>query len=200
MDSKALYRLLGGWLSKTYLSEEVFEYDESIFNAGLSEFYYDYRRWYPDDDTVDPHKLTLTPQLHAILTYRLTRRWYVERKNERQATICSTLGRISGLTEIYYSASIGHGLKINHGIGCVIGARCTIGENCLLHQGVTIGDRKGGRPTIGNRVTIYAGAMVLGKISIGDDCVIGANSVCLQDAPPQSVLIGAPARILHGKE
>ena len=122
------------------------------------------------------------------------------KKNERQATICSALGRISGLTEIYYSALIGRGLKINYGVGCVIGARCTIGENCLLHQGVTIGDRKGGRPTIGNRVIIYAGAMVLGKISIGDDCVIGANSVCLQDAPPQSVLIGAPTSILYGKK
>jgi len=74
-------------LSKTYLSEEVFEYDESIFNAGLSEFYYDYRRWYLDD-TIDPHKLILTPQLHAILTYRLARHWYVERKtNVRRQSV-----------------------------------------------------------------------------------------------------------------
>lgn len=43
MDFKALYRLFGDWLSKTYLNEEVFEYDENIFNTGLSEFYHDYR-------------------------------------------------------------------------------------------------------------------------------------------------------------
>ena len=47
----------------------------------------------------------------------------------------------------------------------------------MIYQNCTIGDRKGGRPTIGNNVIIYAGAMILGDISIGDNCIIGANSV-----------------------
>jgi serine O-acetyltransferase len=51
-------------------------------------------------------------------------------------------------------------------------------------------------PTIGNRVIIGAGAKVLGNISIGDDCRIGANSVVLQDVLPGSSVAGIPAKII----
>ena len=101
-----------------------------------------------------------------------------------------------GQIEIFYSAEIGKGFKINHGLGTVIGARCKIGENCMIHQNCTIGDRKGGRPTIGNNVVIYAGAMILGDISIGDNTIIGANSVVTKSCPPNSILLGTPAKIV----
>lgn len=51
-------------------------------------------------------------------------------------------------------------------MGSVIGARAKIGSNFTIHQNCTIGDRKGGRPTIGDNVVMYAGLMVLGKISV----------------------------------
>ena len=109
------------------------------------------------------------------------------------------LGRIQGLVEIYYSAQIGRGLKINHGIGSVIGARCVIGDNCLLHQGVTLGDKDGGRPIIGNNVIINAGAVVLGNITIGDDSIIGANTVCLKSVPSHAICVGVPAKNVNEK-
>lgn len=109
----------------------------------------------------------------------------------------SLLGRQIGQIELFYSSSIGQAFKINHGVGTVVGARCIIGDNCTIHQNCTLGDRNGGRPSIGNNVIIYTGSMVLGNITIGDNSIIGANSVVTRSCPPGSVLIGSPARIIR---
>lgn len=106
----------------------------------------------------------------------------------------SLLARHIGQIELFYSADIGEGLRINHGVGTVVGARCKIGKNCIIHQNCTIGDRNGGRPIIGNNVIIYAGAMLLGNITIGDNSIIGANSVVTKNCPPNSIMVGTPAR------
>lgn len=53
-----------------------------------------------------------------------------------------------------------------------------------------------GPPKIGNNVVIGAGSVIIGDITIGDNCVIGANSVVLKDVPPDSVIAGAPAKII----
>src|SRR5690242_6756085 len=98
--------------------------------------------------------------------------------------------------EIYYSAEIGKGLKVNHGLGTVIGARTKIGENVLLHHGVTFGDKNGKRPCVKDNVTIYAGAKILGDITIGNNAIIGANSVCFSNVPDNATAAGVPARII----
>ena len=54
-----------------------------------------------------------------------------------------------------------------------------------------------GVPTIGNNVTIYSGAKVLGNIIIGDNVIVGANAVVLRDVPANCVVAGVPAKILH---
>ena len=69
-----------------------------------------------------------------------------------------------------------------------------IGNNCLLHQNVTLGDKKSGRPTIGDNCVIYAGATIIGDINIGNNCIIGANSVVLNSFPDNSIIAGVPAR------
>lgn len=199
MTPLALYELVCSWLSLSYLRKESLRYDERIYREALAEFWYDYIRWYPSDVQIEERKLILTPQLHPVLTYRLARLYFLCRE-ENAASVCSLLGRIHGLTEIYYSAQIGRRLKINHGIGSVIGARCIVGDNCLLHHGVTLGDKDGGRPVIGNNVIIYAGAAVLGNITIGDNTVIGANAVCLRSTPPHAICVGSPAKNIADDE
>jgi serine O-acetyltransferase len=65
---------------------------------------------------------------------------------------------------------------------------------------VTIGYTGAGkRPTIGNGVAIYAGAKVLGDITVGDGAKVGANAVVLQDVPPYYTAVGVPARLLPPK-
>jgi serine O-acetyltransferase len=64
---------------------------------------------------------------------------------------------------------------------------------------VTLGDRRpfGGQPVLGDDVTVGAGACVLGPITIGDRVLVAANAVVLDDVPDDSVVAGAPARIIR---
>lgn len=102
--------------------------------------------------------------------------------------------------EIHPGATIGRRFFIDHGMGVVIGGETTeIGDDVMLYHGVTLGGRsmeKAKRhPTLGNRVTIGAGAKVLGPIVIGDDSAVGANAVVTRDVPPDSIATGIPATI-----
>jgi serine O-acetyltransferase len=60
--------------------------------------------------------------------------------------------------------------------------------------------RESDTPSIGNNVTIYAGAKVLGNVKIGDNGTIGANSVVIQDVPPNATVMGVPAKIIWRKK
>jgi serine O-acetyltransferase len=98
------------------------------------------------------------------------------------------------------TADIGPGLFIQHGFATIITAR-SIGQHCWINQQVTIGFASGkGCPTIGNHVTINAGAKVLGGVHVGDHAVVGANAVVTKDVPAHATVVGAPARVvrLHG--
>ena len=86
-------------------------------------------------------------------------------------------------------------------MGVVIGETTKVGSNVTIYQGVTLGGtgkEKGKRhPTIGDNVVIGAGAKVLGPIEIGDNCRVGAGSVVLKPAPPNSTVVGIPARVVY---
>jgi serine O-acetyltransferase len=136
----------------------------------------------------------LRAELQGILLYRIAREYYLVGN-----PVCDTyaaLGRWLSGFEIYYSAEVGESFKINHGMGTVIGARSLIGENATFHHGITLGDKSGGRPSLKNNVIVYAGAMILGNITIGNDCVIAANSVCLINVPDGATVAGSPAKII----
>lgn len=105
--------------------------------------------------------------------------------------------------EIAVRCPIGKGLFLPHTQGTVIGA-CAIGSNATIFQGVTLGAREldfayrdDTRPTLGNDVTIGAGAKVLGGLHIGDGARIGANSVVLSSIPGGALAVGAPARVVE---
>ena len=96
--------------------------------------------------------------------------------------------------DIPINTILGGGLLIPHPNGIVIHPDVIVGPNCLIFQQVTIGTTRGGIPVIGGHVDIGAGARVLGPIKVGDNCVIGANSVLLEDLPPGSTAVGVPAK------
>lgn len=102
--------------------------------------------------------------------------------------------------DIHPNARIGKYFTIDHGTGVVIGATCVIGDNVKIYQGVTLGaksfplDSDGNpikgiprHPIIGNNVVIYANATVLGRITIGDGCVIGANMWVTEDMQADTI-------------
>ena len=107
--------------------------------------------------------------------------------------------------EIHPAARIGEGFFIDHGSGVVIGETAEIGDRVTLYQGVTLGGtglETGKRhPTVGDDVTVGAGAKLLGPISVGDGAKVGANTVVVEDVPPGATVVGNPGHQvrLNGK-
>lgn len=100
------------------------------------------------------------------------------------------------LSTLYlWSENIGGGLFIQHGFSTVIAAH-NLGRHCHVNQQVTIGYKGDVAPSIGNNVTITCGAKVLGGVSIGDNCIIGANAVVVKNVPDNSTVVGIPAHII----
>lgn len=96
------------------------------------------------------------------------------------------------------TSKIGPGLFIQHGF-CTIIAAAEIGKNCWINQQVTIGFSKNASdcPTIGNNVTISAGAKVIGKVNIGENSKVGANAVVVKNVPANATVVGVPAYIVR---
>jgi serine O-acetyltransferase len=135
--------------------------------------------------------------LHAIWSYRLAHRMWAVPALRGPARILSQLTRVLTGIEIHPGATIGQRFFIDHGMGVVIGETAEIGDDVMLYHGVTLGGRSlehGKRhPTIGDRVTVGAGAKVLGPVFIGADSAVGANAVVTHDVPPESIATGIPA-------
>jgi serine O-acetyltransferase len=98
--------------------------------------------------------------------------------------------------EIHPAARIGDEFFVDHGSGVVIGETAEIGDRVTLYQGVTLGGTgfaRGKRhPTVGDNVTVGSGAKLLGPIEVGHGAKIGANTVVIQDVPPNSTVVGNP--------
>jgi len=96
---------------------------------------------------------------------------------------------------------IGEGFLLNHYGGIVINQNVIIGKNCNVSQGVTLGNVSRGKlkgcPTIGDRVWIGANAVVVGKITIGNDVLIAPLSYVNFDVPDSAVVSGNPAKIVN---
>jgi serine O-acetyltransferase len=103
--------------------------------------------------------------------------------------------------EIHPGAEIGKRFVIDHGVGVVIGETAVIGDDVLIYHGVTLGgktlDPVKRHPTVGDRVIIGAGAKLIGAITIGNDCAVGANAVVTKDMPNGTVAVGVNARLLN---
>jgi serine O-acetyltransferase len=92
--------------------------------------------------------------------------------------------------------ALGPACFISHGVATLIDA-VSIGSHFHLHQQVTIGFTDEGKPPrIGDHVTIGAGALVLGDITIGDGAFIGAGAIVLDDVAPGEVMVSPKARVL----
>ncbi|MDX1878418.1 serine O-acetyltransferase EpsC [Mycobacterium sp. SMC-18] len=135
--------------------------------------------------------------LHAIWSHRLAHRLWARPAGRGPARVLAQVTRFLTGIEIHPGATIGRRFFIDHGMGVVIGETTEIGDDVMVYHGVTLGGRslnKGKRhPTIGNRVTVGAGAKVLGPILVGDDSAIGANAVVTHDVPADSIATGIPA-------
>ncbi|UMY65843.1 MULTISPECIES: serine O-acetyltransferase [unclassified Flavobacterium] len=106
--------------------------------------------------------------------------------------------------DIAYSAKIGTGVKFLHPIGIVVGTHSVIGNNVRIWQNVTLGShgRDGDKdyPTIGDGARLYAGAIIIGGITVGKDAVVAANAVVNIDVPDDCIAAGIPCKIINKKK
>lgn len=144
--------------------------------------------------------MTVDAAVEIVLHYRLQRQLFLTDEGSRLLGLLASVARRRTGCEIYYSTDIGPGLNIQHGFGIVVGPRHQIGAGFTIHQNVTLGQRRLGaaseRIIIGDRVTLFAGASILGSVRIGDDAAIAAHAVVLTDVERGAVYGGVPARRL----
>lgn len=139
------------------------------------------------------------PGVHAVIWHRLASRLW-RRGVKFPARFLSWLGRFLTNVDIHPGATIGRRFFIDHGACVVIGETAEVGDDVTLYHGVTLGGTSwtaGKRhPTLRDGVLVGAGAKILGPITVGAGCRIGANSVVIEDVPPAMTVVGIPGRVV----
>jgi serine O-acetyltransferase len=137
--------------------------------------------------------------LHALWFYRVNH-WLWNHNLLLLGRWLSQVARLFTGIEIHPGARIGRRLFIDHGMGVVIGETAIVGDDVTLYQGVTLGGtgKEHGKrhPTVLDSVVIGGGAKVLGNITIGRNCRIGAGSVVLRNVPDDSTVVGVPGHVI----
>jgi serine O-acetyltransferase len=137
--------------------------------------------------------------LHAVWSYRITH-WLWNHGLFLAGRWLSQVARLLTGIEIHPAAQIGRRLFIDHGMGVVIGETAIVGDDVTLYQGVTLGGtgKEHGKrhPTLEDGVVVGGGAKILGNITVGKNCRIGAGSVVLRSVPEDSTVVGVPGHII----
>lgn len=145
----------------------------------------------------------LYPSLHAVINHKIANFFY-RKKMFFLARFFSQFSRFFTGIEIHPGATLGKNVFFDHGMGIVVGETAEIGDNCIIYHGVTLGGVSTAKikrhPTLKNNVVVGAGAKILGNITIGENCRVGANSVVLKDLPDNTVAVGIPAKIITKKD
>ncbi len=160
-----------------------------------------------DPAAMSPDELVFCyPGLVAITNYRLAHELHLLGVPVIPRIITEHAHSLTGI-DIHPGATINEAFFIDHGTGIVIGETSVIGKNVRIYQGVTLGaksfpvDENGNpvkgiprHPIVEDGVIIYSGATILGRITIGENSVIGGNVWLTHSVPPQSRVSQAQAR------
>ena len=139
--------------------------------------------------------------LHAIWIHRVAHWLHEEVGLPLVPRFLSALAHLLTGVEIHPGARIGERFFIDHGSGVVIGETAEIGDRCVMFHNVTLGGtgkHQGKRhPSLGDDVFIGTGATLLGPITVGGNTKIGAGAfIHMRDVPPNTTVVGVPARIV----
>jgi serine acetyltransferase len=143
---------------------------------------------YPSDLGAVPKfmRFVVNPSLHAVMLVRASQR----ASPQVFPLLRLLLIRNHGI-DVGRDVEIGDALHLPHPLGIVIASGVRIGQAVEIYHHVTLGLKDGGVPTIGSRVIIYPGSVVVGGIFVGDGATIGANSFVCEDVPPGAVVRGS---------
>lgn len=103
--------------------------------------------------------------------------------------------------ELPYTVKLGRDVVVEHQGAIVVHGACEIGNGCIIRQGCTLGLRRlddlTAAPILGEDVELGAGAVILGRIRLGNGVRVGANAVVLDDVPAGATVWGIPATVTH---
>jgi serine O-acetyltransferase len=148
------------------------------------------------EDNIKESIFLLNSEL-SIFLFRLGQQYY-RQQDTKVISYLHGLLRTLCSCELYFSNQVGEGFYPVHALGTVMGSRCKIGKGFMIYHNCTIGhiadDEIG--CSIGDYVTVFPGSMILGDVTIGNDVVVGANSVVFTDIKGNSVCAGNPAKVI----
>ncbi len=146
-------------------------------------------------------RLPFVPGVLATLILRAQQ--VLHRSGRRRlALLLQTIGNVVVGADFGPGMVIGKGLRLMHPNGVTMGWGARIGDNVTLAGGVTLAARyydevegtEQAFPIVEDNVMLGAHAVLVGGVRIGRNSVVGANSVVLSDVPPNTVVLGVPAR------
>ena len=188
--------------------------DERDFATVNMSWLSDYKRdlaKYTGSDGGSAWKAVLGEQgLWALLVYRIEASVYrsnmpsvIKSPARLMLTVCHKIIEILTGINLPCTARIGPGLHLPHCGQRVVNGAAVIGEDCCISQGATIGisgrGEQRGVAVLGDRVYVGVNAVVAGKITVGDDALIAANSLVIRDVAPMCGVMGVPAQVLNFK-
>lgn len=109
------------------------------------------------------------------------------------------LHKVTYSTDLDYRWEVGPGLCLYHVFGTAAHETVKIGQDVTICHNVTLGRRNDYFPSVGDRVYISPGAVIIGKIHIGNDSLIAPNALVLENIPPNSIVMGNPAKVVSTK-
>jgi serine O-acetyltransferase len=140
---------------------------------------------------------------HAIQTHRFAHRLWLAGRKDLALYLQSRASQVLQV-DIHPAVPIGRGIMFDHAHGLVVGETAVIEDDVSILQGVTLGGTgkvDGDRhPKIRRGVLIGAGAQILGNIEVGACSRVAAGSVVLRDVPPNSTVVGVPAKVIGKAE
>ena len=208
----------GGDKELENLFYDAIDNNEEVFNAfkkeldNITEILKLDLQFFMDSDpaasSLDEIKIAY-PGFKAIAIYRISHVLYKLGYHVQARYLSEHAHSMTGI-DIHPGADIAYPFFIDHGTGIVIGQTSKIGQRVKIYQCVTLGavslsdaEKLRGvtrHPQVGNDVTIYAGASLLGAINIGNNVTIGSNVFLTEDVPSNTrVVIGKPALVFTKK-
>lgn len=178
--------------------------DGGLIDSAFEETVLDFQYHFPEmlKEKVKDDILRNSGGLPVFL-YRLAKKMEKQRYEDNFKYQIHFLMKVLCGCEIYWSSEIGEGFQVRHGLGTVIGSRSKIGKGFRIYHGCTVGQKglkdKKKSPNIGNDVILYTNSQILGGVTIGDNTIIAANSLVINDVEGNQVVAGNPAKPIDVK-